>query len=73
MFDLTLTFRLVGWSLTVLLTQFTSYRAFKVDYIVNIQDLIEINSWSKANKKRRRKIYIYIYTYACIVALELDE
>jgi len=57
----------------VLLTQFTSYRAFKVDYIVNIQDLIEINSWSKANKKRRRKIYIYIYTYACIVALELDE
>ena len=31
-----------------LLTQFRSYRAFKENtIIVNIKDLIEINSWSK--------------------------
>ena len=48
--------RLVGWGLTALLTQFRSYRAFKVktiSYIVNITDLIEINSWSKVNEKEK--------------------
>jgi len=51
---------LVGQSLTALLTQFRSYRAFKVKTIVNIKDLIEDNSWSKVNEKRKKK-YIYIY------------
>jgi len=38
---------LVGWDLTALLTQFRSYRTFKVKTIANIKDLIEINSRSK--------------------------
>ena len=39
--------RLVGGDLTALLTQFRSYRAFKdKEYIVNIKDLMEINSRS---------------------------
>jgi len=49
--------RLVGWGLTALLTQFRSYHAFKVKTIryivVNIKDLIVINSWSKVNEKEK--------------------
>jgi len=52
-------FWLVGKSLTALLTQFRSCCAFKVKTIVNIKDLIEINSWSKVNEKEEKN---YIYT-----------
>jgi len=49
---------LFGLGLTALLTQFKSYRTLKLNIYVNMKDLIEINSWSKVNKKGKKNIYI---------------